>query len=146
MRLGLLMATITAGTLAMGICTQPSTAQAAAQAPRGFSGHAKSSVPGCPYLAWRLARAADGTITGLADHSDLSGTSQVNGMAEPNGTFTMTLTSAMGKGPTGTVTGRRMSNGTVVADMKGQGCANMHLTMKPLTDINHWTNAGGGAG
>lgn len=142
MRLGLLMATITAGTLAMGICNQPS----AAPAPAGFSGHAESSVPGCPYLAWRLARAADGDITGIAYYSDLSGVSMVKGMAQPNGQFTMTLTSSMGNGPTGTVNGRRSANGTVSADLKGQGCANMHLTMRPLTDINHWTNAGGGAG
>lgn len=144
MRLNALMTTVATGMLAIGLHGQPASAQQ--QAPRGFTGHAESSVPGCPYLAWRLARAADGNITGIAYYSDLSGVSTVRGKANPNGTFEMNLTSAMGNGPVGTVQGRRSANGNVEADMKGQGCANMHLVMVPLTDINHWTNAGGGSG
>jgi len=144
MRLKLLMGTLAAGAFVIGTYSPPSVA--AAPVPQGFSGHAESAVPGCPYLAWRLARAANGNITGITYYSDLSGVSMVHGQANPNGTFTMSLTSSMGKGPVGTVTGRRSANGTVEADLKGQGCANMHLTMQPLTDINHWTNAGGGAG
>ncbi|MEO8715894.1 MAG: hypothetical protein ABI369_12855 [Acetobacteraceae bacterium] len=140
MRLKLSIAAIAGGIIAIGIPGHSATAAT----PQGFTGHAQSSVPGCPYLAWRLALAADGKITGIAYYSDLSGVSMVNGKGDGAGHFTLNLTSSMGNGPVGTVNGTRSANGTVVADMTGQGCANMHLTMQPLTDINHWTNAGGG--
>lgn len=140
MRLTLSVATIAAGILAIGMQGRP----AAAAQPQGFSGHAQSSVAGCPYLAWRLALAANGDITGIAYYSDLSGVSMVKGKGDGHGHFDLTLTSSMGNGPVGTVTGTRSSRGGIVANMTGQGCANMHLTMAPVTDINHWTNAGGG--
>lgn len=140
MRLHMPLAAVAAGLLAIGVQGRP----AAAATPQGFSGHAESSVPGCPYLAWRLALAANGDITGIAYYSDLSGVSMVKGKGDGHGHFTLDLTSTMGNGPVGTVNGTRTSRGGVVANMTGQGCANMHLTMEPLTNINHWTNAGGG--
>ena len=119
----------------------------AAPSVQGLSGHAQSSVPGCPYLVWRLARSVDGKLSGITYYSDLSGLSLVKGYEDPStGQFRLEMTSSWGAGPTGMVDGTRSRNGEVVADMKGQGCANMHLVMESLTDINRWTNAGGGGG
>jgi hypothetical protein len=142
MRLKSSIAAIAGGIVAIGIPGHPATAAT----PQGFTGHAQSSVAGCPYLAWRLALASDGNITGIAYYSDLSGVSMVKGKGDGAGHFNLVLTPSMGNGPTGTVNGTRSADGTVVADLAGEGCANMHLAMQPLTDINHWTNAGGGAG
>jgi len=143
MRLYVPITAIAAGIiLAVGMSSPP----ASAATPQGFSGHAQSSVPGCPYLVWRLAMNSNGNITGISYYSDLSGVSMVKGQGDGAGHFNLVLTPSMGKGPSGTVNGTRSANGTIVADMAGEGCANMHLTMQPLTDINHWTNAGGGAG
>jgi hypothetical protein len=114
-------------------------AQHPAQA--GFVGSAASSVPGCPNLLWRLARNGD-KVNGIAYYSDLSGTSQVTGTVDQAGKFTLTLTSVMGNGPVGTVTGQRkaagpnQSQGAMEADMVGQGCANMHIAMKPVANLN----------
>lgn len=142
MRLQALLATVAGGMIVVGLQAQP----AAAAAVQGFSGHAESSVPGCPYLAWRLVKHDNGDITGIAYYSDLSGLSTVKGTSTSSGQFHLVLTPELGHGPSGTVDGTRSSRGAVVATMKGEGCANMRLTMMPLTDVNHWTNAGGGAG
>lgn len=117
-----------------------------AAAPRGYSGQAASSVPGCPYLAWRLVRNADASVTGIAYYSDLSGLSTVKGTSNSAGQFQLMLTPSMGNGPSGTVVGARTARGAVEADLRGQGCANMHLVMQPLSDMNSWTNYGGGGG
>jgi hypothetical protein len=66
----------------------------------------------------------------------MSGTSEAGGQADANGHFTIKLTSAIGQGPVGTVDGTR-ANGKVVADLKGEGCANNHvIRMIPVQDIN----------
>ena len=140
MRLNASIVTVAGGLLAVGLQGPP----AIAAMPQGFEGHAESSVPGCPYLAWRLARHDNGEVTGIAYYSDLSGVSMVKGTMNDAGQFQLVLTPSMGNGPNGTVEGTRSSNGAVEADLKGQGCANMHLVVQPLTDINHWTNYGGG--
>jgi len=132
---------IAGGIFAVGMYGPPATAATT----QGFSGRAESSVPGCPYLAWRLVKHASGDITGIAYYSDLSGLSQVTGSGNGEA-FNLVLTPTMGNGPKGTVAGTRSSRGGIVADMRGEGCANMHLTMMPLTDVNRWTNVGGGGG
>lgn len=103
-------------------------------------------MPGCPYLAWRLVRNADASVTGIAYYSDLSGLSTVRGTSNSAGQFQLVLTPSMGNGPRGTVIGTRTARGAIEADLHGQGCANMHLVMQPLTDVNSWTNSGGGGG
>ena len=139
MRLNPSIVALAGGLLAIVLQGPP----AIAAMPAGFTGHAESSVPGCPYLAWRLVRANNGNVTGIAYYSDLSGVSMVKGTMSDAGQFHLVLTPSMGNGPSGTIEGTRKSNGAVEANLSGQGCANMHLVMQPLTDVNHWTNYGG---
>lgn len=111
----------------------------------GIVGSAASSTsPECPNLVWRLARHEDGKVTGIVYYSDLSGTSSANGSVDKSGKFHLVVTPAMGNGPSGVVDGQRSPNGKVVAEMKGKGCANMHVEMNPVADIAAYTAGGGG--
>jgi hypothetical protein len=67
----------------------------------GYTGEAPSSVAGCPYLIWRLARHDNGEVTGIFYYSDMSGVSNVTGTVDQAGQFHLTLTSSMGNGPVG---------------------------------------------
>jgi hypothetical protein len=103
----------------------------------GITGFAQSKVPGCPNINWRLARHTDGKITGIFWYSDLSGTSEASGTEDPSGHFHIQVTSSIGSGPVGVVDGTRSPQGKVVADMKGEGCANDHVVrMFSVPDIN----------
>ena len=102
----------------------------------GFSGQGKSSVAGCPNLQWRIARHDDGTAAGIAWYSDLSGVSQIKGSSDAAGEFHLQLTSLQGKGPVGTVVGHRAPDGGLVADLTGEGCANMHFTVAGVPSSN----------
>jgi hypothetical protein len=108
----------------------------------GFVGMTKASVAGCPAIGWRLARHDDGTITGIAYYADASGASSVKGTYDKDGKFNLQVTSSMGKGPDGTVVGQRNPDGGLVADLKGEGCANSHLTIRGVPNIG---DSGGGA-
>jgi hypothetical protein len=110
---------------------------AAATPVAGYIGSAPSSVAGCPYIEWKLARHSNGEVTGIVYYSDMSGVSMANGTAQ-GGQFQITLTSSMGNGPVGTVTGSRSSNGAITATLKGQGCANMHMSVNPVADLNQY--------
>lgn len=112
----------------------------------GYVGWAYSSVRGCPYIEWKLARHPDGTITGVVNYSDMSGVSMANGTINQAGKFQITLTSSMGNGPVGTVTGTRSANGTVTATLTGQGCANMHMHSNAVADLNQYHEERGGGG
>ena len=101
----------------------------------GFVGMTKASAAGCPNIGWRLARHDDGTITGISYYADASGVSSVKGTYSQNGTFDLQVTSTMGNGPVGTVTGQRSQNGALVADLKGEGCANVHLTIQGIPNL-----------
>jgi hypothetical protein len=114
------------------------TAQLASPQP-GFVGVTKSSVAGCPPIGWRLARYSDGTITGMAYFTDATGASAVKGTYGKDGKFNLQLASAMGKGPTGTVVGQRKPDGGLVADLSGEGCANGHLTIGGVPNIQNST-------
>ena len=122
------------GLLALGTVVSPPATAAPPVA--GYVGEASSSVAGCPFILWRLARHDNGEITGIVYYSDLSGTSMAKGTMDKAGMFHLDLSSAMGSGPVGTVDGTRSSNGRVVAVMKGEGCANMHLSIKPSVNLN----------
>jgi hypothetical protein len=113
--------------------------QSAVAAPpvAGIVGFAPSSVAGCPNINWRVARHDDGKITGIFWYSDMSGTSEATGSEDQTGKFHIKVTSAIGKGPVAVVDGTRSKEGKIVADMKGEGCANNHVVrMIPVTDIN----------
>lgn len=133
------------GTLALAPFVSPLALGQAAKP--GFAGETPSSVAGCPKLVWRLARDGD-SVNGIAYYSDLSGLSHVTGTVNQAGQFTLTLASVMGSGPVGTVTGQRsapganQAQGALVAEMKGAGCANMHISMKPVLDLNTYGGTG----
>jgi hypothetical protein len=127
--------------LSIGAISQSGTAAPPHTA--GYNGVGHSSVPGCPDMVWRLVRTGS-NVSGIAYYSDLSGLSMVKGTVNSAGHFQLTLTPQMGEGPSATVTGVRKPNGSAQAEMTGKGCANMHISMQPVTDVNHWTNFGGG--
>lgn len=113
----------------------------------GFTASTPSSVAGCPYIIWRLARNQDGAIHGMAYYSDLSGMSSVTGQRSPSGDFTLDVTAtSMGAGPVGRVTGHINSNGSIQARMVGQGCANMAGTINGTRDLNTAPRGGNGGG
>ncbi len=141
MGFGRIVAVAGVSMLAIGFAGQSSAAPP--QHVAGYNGSARSSVAGCPDIVWRLARNG-GDVSGMAFYANMSGASQVKGTVNQEGQFNLTLTSMMGNGPVGTVEGQRNRNGTTTAVLTGQGCANAHITMHPVTDINHWTNFGGG--
>ena len=105
----------------------------------GFVGMTKASVAGCPSIGWRLARHDDGTITGISYYADASGVSSVKGTYNQDGKFDLQVASTMGKGPDGTVVGQRNPDGGLVADLKGQGCANSHLTIQGIPNLGDST-------
>lgn len=130
------------GLLAVG-AVGAGPAFAAAPPVAGGVGWAASSVAGCPNIQWRVARHADGSITGIVFYSDMSGMSTVTGTEDSSGHFTATMTKGMGDGPVGTVTGTRSADGTLTAVMKGEGCANATIDIKPTKDLNALVNATG---
>ena len=102
----------------------------------GYTGQMQSSMAGCPYLVWRLARHDNGEVTGIFHYSDMSGVSRATGTISPEGQFLLTLIPLTGKGPVATVTGTKSIDGTIIATMNGQGCANMLLQFDPAADLN----------
>jgi hypothetical protein len=143
------MSRVTTIVTALGLLAAGAVAEkpAAAAVPvAGYVGWAYSSVSGCPYLEWKLARHPDGSITGIVYYSDMSGVSTANGTINQAGQFQITLTSSMGNGPVGTVTGTKSADGAVTATMTGQGCANMHMHSNAVADINQYHNVGTAGG
>ena len=111
------------------------SAQAQPAATPGFVANIESSVPGCPGTHWRLSRNGN-DISGIAFFNDASGASEVKGTADQSGAFNIQVTSTMGKGPSGTVTGARdQITGGIIADFKGEGCSNGHFVLEGVPDI-----------
>lgn len=110
--------------------------QAASTPIAGYVGENPSSVPNCPYLVWRLAKHADGTITGIVFYSDLSGLSLAKGNIDQKGQFHFELTSALGEGPVATVDGMTKGRGKTAAKMNGAGCANSEVKLTPVNNLN----------
>ncbi len=134
---------LAAGLLGLGVIA---AGPAYAQAPAGFVGNTASSVAGCPSIVWRLANTS-GHIHGMAYYSDLSGLSQVDGTMQPDGSFTLTLTkTSIGNGPVGTVTGTKSATGEISATLKGEGCANNTVDIKPMMSLSSVANAQTGGG
>lgn len=131
----LVLSTLVAGILVEG----PSIAAAPPAA--GFVGQGASSIAGCPYLIWRLAKHENGTVTGIVYFSDLSGISMAKGNINKSGQFHIELTSAMGEGPVAVVTGVKPPKGPATATMKGEGCANMEMRLTPEDNLNRIPSA-----
>lgn len=111
----------------------------------GYVGQAPSSVAGCPYILWRLARSDSGAISGIMYYSDASGSSMVTGtgIGTANGLH-LVLKSVQGNGPTGTVTEIKSSSGKMVAKLTGEGCANMEVALTPSPNLNAYKPETGG--
>ena len=126
---------VAVGVLALGAgFGQPAHAQGAVA---GYVGQAKSSVAGCPFILWRLARSSTGEISGIVYYSDASGTSTAEGTGAgtANGLH-LVLKSVQGNGPTGTVTEVKLPNGKMGAKLTGEGCANMQAQFPPQPNLN----------
>lgn len=121
--------------LLTGIAAAGNPLDAAPPPVAGYTGEAQSTVAGCPYLVWRLARHPNGDVTGIFYFSDMSGVSLATGTINQVGQFRVTLTSAMGQGPVGTVTGTKSPNGKIDATMTGEACANMKLHFNPIDNL-----------
>jgi len=113
---------------------QPAHAQGAVA---GYVGQAASSVAGCPWLGWRLARTDNGVVTGMAYYSDASGISAVTGtMGTTPDSIHLVVRSIQGKGPQGTVAVTQSSDGKPVIRLTGEGCANVEVPLRPLPNLN----------
>lgn len=117
----------------VGAVGRPAVAAGAPSA--GYAGASNSTVAGCPAILWRLVTHEDGTITGIVYYSDLSGVSTASGNFDSSGKFHIQLTSSMGNGPVGTATGEKLKNRKGSVTLTGEGCANMHMTLNPITDM-----------
>jgi hypothetical protein len=73
----------------------------------------------------------------------MSGVSMANGKIDQGGHFDITLTSSMGNGPVGTVSGTKYSSGATTATLTGQGCANAQIHMNPVADLNRYHEPNG---
>ncbi len=114
--------------IAMTIGSGAALAQGAGPNATGMDIYSGGSKPSgtCPGLHWTMASARP-NLHGYFYWNDGSGVSKGVGTSKPDGTFELNLTSIDGNGPVGTVTGKRASNGTLTATLKGQGCANMSV-------------------
>jgi hypothetical protein len=81
---------------------------------------------GCPGLNWQIDQVtnADQTIamSGPIWYDGGSGVSFAQGTGQANGTFFLHVGKATGNGPAGTITGQRMSDGSVQATAAGSAC------------------------
>jgi hypothetical protein len=129
----------------IGVCATASISGHSLAAPpvAGYVGWQYSSVAGCPYIVWRLARHDNGKVTGIVYYSDLSGVSSATGTLDQTGKLHLGLTSALGNGPVGTVNGSRTAKGAVNAVLSGQGCANAKIATNQISDLNAIPTASG---
>ena len=80
----------------------------------------------CPGLTWHIDRMVrpDKTVnlSGPIWFVDGSGVSFAKGTGEPDGHFTLTVTTMSGDGPAGTITGQRKPDGSIDATAAGPPC------------------------
>jgi hypothetical protein len=108
-------------------------ATSVAQGGAGFAPWMSNYVPAhaaggrqCPALTWHISQVAlaDKTVNlnGPIWFEDGSGISFAEGARQPDGRFTLNVTRQSGDGPTGTITGRRMPDGSIDATAAGPPC------------------------
>jgi hypothetical protein len=89
----------------------------------------------CPGLSWHFDRVEQPDKTahfsGPVWYEDGSGISFAQGTGQPDGHFTLNVKTASGDGPTGTVTGQRMPDGSVDATAVGPQCFAGKIFLKP---------------
>jgi hypothetical protein len=84
------------------------------------------SHEGCPGLNWHIDRSDNGdqtmALSGPIWYDGSAGMSFAHGTSQANGSFVLTVTQATANGPTGTITGQRMSDGSIQATAAGSHC------------------------
>ena len=80
----------------------------------------------CPGLAWHIrpVKLANQSfnLSGPIWFEDGSGTSFATGTRQADGTFSLNVESRSGNGPTGTITGQRMPDGSANVTLAGASC------------------------
>jgi hypothetical protein len=80
----------------------------------------------CPGLTWHIDRMVqpDKTVklSGPIWYVDGSGVSFAKGMGQPDGHFSLAVTTMSGDGPAGTITGQRMPDGSIDTTAEGPPC------------------------
>jgi hypothetical protein len=108
----------------------PIAASFAQGAPAGFMDayveeHEEGGVH-CAGLSWHIDRVVqpDKTvnISGPIWYTDGSGVSFAKGTGQPDGHFTLAVTTMSGNGPAGTITGQRMPDGSIDSTAVGPPC------------------------
>ena len=118
-----------ASAMVLGLAGVPATyAQegTAGWAPTWRAGQMAPATPTCPAVQWHIqpVKTLPGSVNGVAFFSDMSGISIVTGTILADGTISSVATSVNGKGPAGTITGKRSPNVTHF-EMHGEGCSNV---------------------
>ncbi len=126
----------------------PPAAQAGESNGTYYEAVGRAAMPGmvCPPLTWAIhpvGAPENGGLSGVLWYADMSGVSLARGMMTKDGRITLDVTSVSGAGPTGTVTGTRRADGTLMADLNGPGCAKLHIAMKPM-ELPMYNMAGSG--
>jgi hypothetical protein len=80
----------------------------------------------CSGLTWHFDRMVQPgktfNLSGPIWYTDGSGMSFAMGTSQPDGHFTLTVTTMSGNGPAGTITGQRMPDGSINATAVGPPC------------------------
>jgi hypothetical protein len=104
----------------------PIAASFAQGAPAGFMNTYIEAHDQCPGLSWHIDRVVqpDKTvnISGPIWYADGSGASFGTGKGQPDGNFTITVSTMSGNGPAGTITGQRMPDGSIDSTAVGSPC------------------------
>jgi hypothetical protein len=89
----------------------------------------------CPGLTWHIDRVKQPSgivdISGPIWYADGSGVSFAKGTGQPDGKFTLNVTTMSGKGPTGTITGIRHPDGSIDSTAVGSECLAGTRHIKP---------------
>lgn len=97
----------------------------------------------CPGVMWDIMRMPGSggvvSLNGPVWNTDGTGMSTARGEERPDGTFSLNITTVDGKGPAGTVTGKRNRDGSAQVVMVGNGtCNNMTMRLaKGQTSMKH---------
>ena len=102
-----------------------SAAVTVAQAQEYAGARSLPTKAGCPSIEWHVQppTTIPSPVNGVAFFNDMSGISIIKGTVGADGMIAGTLTSVSGKGPAGTVTGKRAKTATHV-ELHGDGCSN----------------------
>jgi len=92
----------------------------------GYVGAHSAGTRHCPGMAWHISPVQQAdlsfNLSGPIWFEDGSGMSFAKGTRQPDGSFSLNVTSASGDGPTGTISGRRAPDGSADVTTAGSPC------------------------